>query len=93
MGQELTLRHVETGRVIPIDAWTVIGRSDGYYRYREGDDRPRHRERLDREGQSLDPGPVTLDPQPAQGLDPAPEAEEEDQRHRGDQAGPRAVGL
>lgn len=35
----LTLRHRETGRLVPIELPTVIGRSDAYYRYREDDAR------------------------------------------------------
>lgn len=35
----LTLRHEGTGRVVPVDAVTVVGRKDTYYRYTEGDER------------------------------------------------------
>ncbi|MCO5170426.1 MAG: FHA domain-containing protein [Planctomycetes bacterium] len=35
----LTLRHEATGRLVPIDVLTVVGRNDTYYRYTEGDER------------------------------------------------------
>lgn len=35
--QVLTLRHEGTGRLVPIEVPTVIGRSDAYYRYKEDD--------------------------------------------------------
>lgn len=35
----LTLRHEATGRLVPVDVVTVVGRNDTYYRYCEGDER------------------------------------------------------
>src|SRR5690606_2934426 len=35
----LTLRHEGTGRVVPVEVVTVVGRNDTYYRYCEDDDR------------------------------------------------------
>ena len=36
----LWLRHVETGRRVPVEVPTVFGRSDAYYRYTGKDERP-----------------------------------------------------
>lgn len=36
----LTLRHEGTGRLVPVEVLTVVGRNDTYYRYSDGDDRP-----------------------------------------------------
>lgn len=36
----LTLRHEATGRLVPVDVVTVVGRNDTYYRYCDGDERP-----------------------------------------------------